>query len=756
MISLCHKLPLALFLFLISSVASAQEIANKTAPVLPKVESKTAQQRPIEKWLPRTYAKLKAGESIRVLALGDSVIGMFGYGQDAGNALKAYPAVFLQQLADEFRLTGGVRWTNPKKKVANKLVPLDGTEILYECHAFQGKCMESAGDMLHAFNQGQSKDLVIAAFGLNDAISGVALERVSQSLRSFIHQVKQSGAELLLVGPHALITDPPELGMGLTRPYVDVIREIAQNEGVGFIDLGDLSWLVRIDHAKSPKLIPVVPSEEVLANPSPIVSPFADDLDPDDEKKAARLFAELVSDYRKYFEHESQVDWVHPTESYQRVLGRRIYSELMGQKKSIPWKVGASFVTRESSERCKLTYHLENTSDEPISLTLLPLVVPAWKPADLPTIVTIPAKESITVNAAYTKVPADYHRIDTYVSANDSFLRLPVLHSAGELVRIEDIRAVLKPINVLWQTQTQFNQENAFELLGEIQNSSKELVSGTWTAIWQGQRLKGEFRLEPNVKTPVKLKFDFPKDPAIRRLQGALGFSVEVKGITLNFDRQVELMRNLGLGDRVPLLMADISSQQSSPQEAAPKAKVWFEAKADEKALYFTWDVEGTALDENSNDQLSLVTETSLDARSYGKRLFPGAVDFIRAGCKDRDGIGAVDELSPWVFGSGYAMAYDRRAIHTELSTTQNGGRRFTMAIPRTYLYLHEWSLGNGNSQIGINTTLQLWRASLSGSSGAFLPFRLSPNPLSRGDAQSLVPLELTERPTARWTTRFY
>jgi hypothetical protein len=59
-------------------------------------------------------------------------------------------------------------------------------------------------------------------------------------------------------------------------------------------------------------------------------------------------------------------------------------------------------------------------------------------------------------------------------------------------------------------------------------------------------------------------------------------------------------------------------------------------------------------------------------------------------------------------------------------------------------LYLHEWALGNGNSELGIN-------ARLSGGSRSYFLTRTNRH---GDDAESLSVLELTDKPTRRWTVR--
>jgi hypothetical protein len=66
-----------------------------------------------------------------------------------------------------------------------------------------------------------------------------------------------------------------------------------------------------------------------------------------------------------------------------------------------------------------------------------------------------------------------------------------------------------------------------------------------------------------------------------------------------------------------------------------------------------------------------------------------------------------IDPISPWAFGSGYAAVFEAQEIQAKLSSSAGGTRRLTISLPKSYLYRHEWALGNGNSQMGINVRLR-------------------------------------------------
>ncbi len=149
----------------------------------------------------------------------------------------------------------------------------------------------------------------------------------------------------------------------------------------------------------------------------------------------------------------------------------------------------------------------------------------------------------------------------------------------------------------------------------------------------------------------------------------------------------------------------------------------------------------------------------NLDARSYGQRLSFGSTDSLRLTGMAADGAYPVVTPTPWAFGTGYAALYQSEQIKSQLSSSPSGIRRFTVILPRNFFYLHEWAIGNGNSQIGINTAIQFYRSPRNGTDGGYpseQAFSLLTHALPRDDARALAVLELTPKPTNRWTVNLY
>jgi hypothetical protein len=123
------------------------------------------------------------------------------------------------------------------------------------------------------------------------------------------------------------------------------------------------------------------------------------------------------------------------------------------------------------------------------------------------------------------------------------------------------------------------------------------------------------------------------------------------------------------------------------------------------------------------------------------------------------DGPATVTGIQPWAFGTGYAASFDETQVKAVVSSGSEGARRITISLPRSYLYLHEWALGNGNSQVGLNATFNFWQPAVNGASaGGYLPDALHNLIYNRhrDDAEGSAVLELTAEPTQRWTVSIH
>lgn len=744
----------------------------------------------VQKFMPRTYPKLVKREPVHVVCIGDSVMLKYGYDQDNGNVLKAWNGIFLQELADQFIYNGGVRVVKPPKNQPAKLFDFFGPEITMQNFSRGGRQIFHAMQPLSTVAFENKPDLVIVSYGINDALNNLPLSVYRRGVQDVVDFVKAQGADLILCGPSIILNDPPELGMALTRPYADTMREVAESNGVFFADLGDLAWLLQLEERKHPleEIIKKRAAADAAAaaaagtpaDPDPkaptvapvptksqapvLENPIADDVDPDPDKKAMVSFQQVVELMKRKFDHGGTIDWVHPDTATNRVLGRRVFRELVNGPKAVPWSTGTATLALDAADKAVLTFRLDNTTPDEQTYTLLPLVTPMWKPLDAPSRVTLKGgkKSQVTITYARTTAPeaGNPTRGDLF-PAHEPFVRLPILTVGGGMARIEDVRATLTPLAVLWNATTMFNQAATVEVEGWVWNTTTEASEGSWEATWMGQKATGTFKTASRSQSPFKVKLQMPDASAgATRAKGTLSFVVKSGAQTLHFAREVEGFRNIALKESVPLLASTGYLRDQIPQAPAPGGAVpgiAFRADADSNAFFLTYDIYGYNVRDNPTGDGAVTVDVNLDARSYGKRLGPGTTDAIRITSNAADGDAQVAPLPPWCFGTGYGMFFDETQIKAKLSSRPDGARRLTITLPRSYLYLHEWAMGNGNSQLGINTTLGLWQAGEGAkTAGSTSLFALTFNGRHRDDAESLAVLELADKTTGRWTVRVY
>lgn len=763
-----------------------------------------AQAERIEKFLPRTYPKLLKREPVHAICIGDSVMLKYGYDQDNGNVLKAWNGVFLQELADQFVYNGGIRLVKPAKGQPDKLFQFDGPEITIQNFSRGGRQIFHATQPLTTQAFENKPDLVIVSYGINDSVNNLPLSVYRRNVQEIVDLVKAKGSDLILCGPSIILTEPPEQGMALTRPYADTMREVAESNGVFFADLGDLTWLVQVEDRKHPldELIkkraaddaaaaaaaatPVAPAATgkgdakgkggadaaapPVAPPAPapkpvLENPIAADIDPDPDKKAMVSFQTVVDLLKRKFDHGTVVDVVHPDTATSRVLGRRVFQELINGPKAVPWSTGTATLALDGADKAVLTYRLDNPTADEQTYTLLPLVTRQWKPVDAPSQVTLKGgkKTQVTITYARAAKPDGMtpRRGDLFPT-HEPFLRLPILTVGGGMVRVQDVRATMTPVAVLWNSGNLYNQGESVEIDGWVYNTTNEPAEGKWEATWMGQKVNGTFKTEGRSQSPFKVKLKMPDAASgTTRVIGTLGFNVTVGSQVLSFDREVEALRNIALKESLPLVTQTAYMRDKVPQLAVPNGStpgVAFRADADSNAFFLTFDIYGYNLQDDPTGGGALNVDINLDARSYGKRLAPGTTDAIRISTAAADGDGVVAPMPPWCFGSGYGMYYDEKQVTAKLTSRPDGARRLTVMIPRGYLYLHEWAMGNGNSQLGINTIVAIWQPDEGGNAatGDSKVFAITVNGRHRDDAESLAVLELTDKGTNRWTVRCY
>ncbi len=674
-------------------------------PEVSDYDLKPRQLERLQKFLPKAFSKLSHRDPFHIVAVGDEMTGMPGHGEENGDLLKAWPVRFADELASQFLYTGGVRVIHPNPGKLSKANVQQGQEITVRCLPQAGALMSQAIQELSTRGFESPPDLVIVSCGVYDARSPEDLGIFAKALHHVVETVREKGCELLLVGPTINITEPAATSLGAASAFAGMMSDEADNTGVIFADAGDLSRLVKLDAAT---------------------------------QEPATLVENTLKQCRRFFAWRGATDTIHPVPELYRLVGRQVFDVLVDGPAPSPWKLNGATATFDKADHFILSGEIENTGKTPLKLCAAALETPSWKTATvLPKLEIQPgAKQPFKLGYVRNVSDTPANAEPPPFPSHEAFLRLPLLLSGGGMTRIEDMHADIKPLAMIWKMDTLYNQSGTFMLDNAVANKSGKALKGiTWTAACQGQKLDGRLDLAPNATSVLPLKFNLPKGSARQAMPVMLDITAD--GVTLHWQRFVECQPNLGLKgdtDLVPL--------------GSGKAKVSLQANADKSWLTLMLDFKDVALKASPQGTAALL-QLSLDARSYGKRQIFGSVDAVTIHLGTTDGPGHTDAIAPWAFGTGYGMMFDPHYVRGQLTSSPGGGHRITVTLPRSYLYLHEWALGNGNSELGINARLAFWQDD---GFSADSTYSLTNNLKSATDAQGLAVLELTDRPTSRWS----
>lgn len=680
------------------------KVLSTTAP---SYEMTAGQKEALRRALPASYEKLSQRAPLHIVAIGDELVDMAGSAPPAGDVLKGYCGVLACQLADRFFYPGGVRVIAPNRRQPTKSVNSTGTEITLRCIGRTGTTMLHAMQSLTTYGFETKPDLVIISYGREDAAQGVSLAQFRAAAEQAISAVKKQGTDVILLAPPLSVAEPAEMSLGLTVPYAAELRAVAQEQGVFFADLGELSALIQV--------LPEADSPE-------------------------KIFPGIVESYTHYYRWPADSSPTLPTAAMQEKLGRWLTLQLLGEPVvAMPWQLSAGHAELLGDGRLAVQLRVKNTSPTAQKITTLPLLLPAWEPEELAPMVELQAGQEQALTLHYKP------RADSSAEAlpsHSTSITLPWLLATGAAARVEAVSLPLLPAQLLWKTQSLFNQTDGFTLNAELTNAGQQpIIDAPWTAEWLGQKLSGKVSVAPGKRGDVVLKLAAP-DLKQHRAVAELSWQVQLADRQLRFHRMVEVVRNIGLKDTLPLVGGPESQGQ-----------VILRADADEGNLFLTLDIRDISMEADPGG-VALQGRLSLDARSYGMRQTAGAVEAITFTTAAADGPGRVGPIAPWAFGTGYGFLFDETAVRCQLST-RSQGRRVQITLPRSYLRLHEWAMGNGNSQLGLHLALSLWQPEADGQGGAFTPAGVwlsAVNARQADDATRLPQLELTASPTQRFT----
>lgn len=532
-------------------------------------------------------------------------------------------------------------------------------------------------------------DLVLLCTGQIEAETGLSPVRLTRAVTAAVAAARELGAEVLLTASWPGVSAASEQALGRGRPHADAVAELAADQNLPFADLGRLTGLLQLPESET---------------------------SPDE----ARLFAELEQLYRGFF-HDTGNGFL-PRPALHHRLASLLLDEWLDGPPTRPWQLETGTATLNAdATRLELACSVHNPGREALQLTALPLPAGNWRPVAAQARQSLAPGSRASLRFSYTRAaPA---RLD------ETHARLPLLlHGAGQLENAV-VRAAWSPLAVVWELETFFNQEQFVTPACTLTNTGDAAVAGRWQAEYAGQRLQGDYRLAPGASQALDLRLNIAEAPASAELVLTLEGDIQ-----LTQRRRILVTPNLGLGAERPL--------HAEPAELAGKANL--QVQAGKTSLSLLIDLAEATLLDDAGSGPAWRLDLNLDARSYGRRLEGGTTATLSASGGAVDGPARVHNLPPWAFGTGYAAGFDAAALQAALTTRADGRRQIRLTLPRSYLYLHEWALENGNSQLGLDIRLLL--------QGGGAAFHLSPSRKTAEDADSLVVLELASSATRRFT----
>ncbi|MGI9241434.1 MAG: GDSL-type esterase/lipase family protein, partial [Verrucomicrobiales bacterium] len=690
--------------------AALEEILEGVTELTP------AQLANFEKWLPHTFKRLQRRLPVHIVVLGDSVTRYMSYDENRENSHYAYHGIFAARLADEFFYTGGVRDIQPTMDNKAKLEPLLGPELTLENLGMNGRLSMHALSRITTDGLVNRPDLVLINFGINDAMISIRIPDYLEAIETAARYIRSTGADVILLGPSHMVREKTIGEISLTRAYSAALRELSERLGVFFFDLGSVTMAVGGTPAGLPP---------------------------------AQALSSIAEAYEAtHFDHPTnESDGLHPNPSTHRAIGAAMFKSLRDGPPAEPYRLGGYF-SLESDGAAILEFKLKNLQEVPVKGQLLLMPAGGMVPDSGPQVFDLAAGKAKVFRVRYRvrsgngfDLPSDAPRVF-----------VPMILTDAERTYSPVISAPVTPLGVMWDTGSVDLAGDEIEVKCRIAASSitQEKIAGSYEASWSGQSSNGEFSVAPGAPQVLVLKFKVPEAAGKFSVRDQLVLTLKAGGKSLRFVRRMEASRNLGLGEPVDM----VNPGRYISGEESPAGKVQFMAQATSKELVLNFDVDGIKL-EGGGKVTPLILEFQLDARGYGKRRKFGYVDIVRV----RFGLDGVaermSELRPAVFGDWYNRALDKEALTAVSSPQPDGRMRYSVRIPRSYLYLHEYALGNGNSLLGINAELFFAK---DGDELAPYPedrcFTLVESGFSPYAAEGLTVLELVETSTGRWSVR--
>ena len=665
----------------------------------PDFELPLAARRHLQRRLPGVWRKLSQRLPLHVLVLsGERELAMGSpeplQRGDAGHFVQRWAAA----LARQWYYTGGVRSAADPQSA---LTPAIHLRVIAE----QGQSVVDAAAILQSLGRQAPVDLVLICHGMQEARFGMDATRFTGWLNAAFETVQGLGAELMLLAAPPAMAETVEQSLGLGRDLAQAMRLTAEDQRLLFVDLGDLNGLVK--------------------------SGLAAGLD------AARAFDEFSRRLRDWFHGDEQGDFL-PKPALHEQLAQRLMRAMLGvQPDSWLELDGQASLEARGSQLARLDLSLRAPGAEALqSVALLPLPLPGWRPLPAP-----PEHELGQGKCLHLQWPYEIRNAVGMAREGEEQV-LPFLALGHARVQRLDVSAQRRPLVVHASASSWFNQEREWRAVVSVLNTGELDLKGRWKAKVSGLGeggMGGSLEIPAGGSVPLNLSFDVQRLTSSEKLRaaalsGQLQLSLDFGAMQESRQWPIWLIPNLGLEQ--PFEM--------KPRDGGKALKVM--AFADPKSLRFELRPEADDLPHWALSEAGEVWRLSvgLDARSYGKRLEPGSLVPLQFSGSQEDEVVAPDVPQPWAFGTGYAAQFDRRLAKARWRQDA-AGAFLQVELPRSWFYLHEWALSNGNSQVGLRLEMELQ------SGQGTRRWSLLPCDVPARSCEAMAVLELTREPTARF-----
>ncbi len=680
-----------------------------------------AQQERLETYLPRTLEKLERRQPIHVALVGDGVAQMITLDENRHNMLLSLHGYFLRRLEQEFFYPGGVHLLNPLADHPRKLRNHRGEEILLEQFTSAEATSLNALQWVTTRVFLNRPDLVVLHLGLNDFRFDVLGESTRRSLSRAIEFCLRNEAEVILVGPTLMRDAGGPNGWGATRLHAAILRDLAAQWNVMFLDPG---------HA--------------LGRTRPALSEGTP------EDLAAQVSRDLALDLFDYGPGVKEAIFMNSVAH--RNAGAAMAGQLMDGVADSGYEISASAVLAgEDGLEVDLTLRAKDGLRRQGVLTALN-IGRIWEPKVVPHALSIDPEGEQRFRIRYERRTAGGDGGDYRFTANMTTLPCSFLLSDLDRTTMVDVQVPKEPVHVVWDFSPRIDQRRTFPLRFMIGNASAEPVNGTYRLRYAGQQARGAFDLEPGGNKTFTANPQLPSDEVWRSRETVV-LEVETGGQTLLFKRQAEAVQDGVLESAIPLEPLD----RYAEGEASKGKRVTMTASASDEALQLVFDLGGIPL-ETATGRDALILKLALDGRPSAECQGTGFVEPLVIRFRDSEPVGKVAPIPPAAFGNGYSKELDSRGIQAVMEDGAEG-KRVRVILPRIYFYRHFWKIGDGGDRLGLAAQVQFLRADAV--SGEFsypesATWVTSAPGLHRNDACGLPSLDLRTGSPDGWSVRLY